>query len=1361
MALDRVVAVVATLADGREQVGSGFLVSGRVVLTAAHCTYDKATGQQPDRLRVIRAVDGQSTDKLKVLPHAALDVAALRLANAPWKADLPSVSYARVDRSRSGVLRDCVCIGYPLFQYDPGLQDRRTAELHGVIYQTDEAETGRLLLREPMLTTVGGPTTPPEDGQPTPWGGLSGAVVFHQGRGLGVVVEHHPRQGTAAVQLVAFDQLAGATDVGARAVAAAVSLPSRGSLPWAAADPVEPLAALVDLVDGGDLPWMRDLNPYRLGATASDYGNQATFGQRDPYVPRTARKVDRRLKEALTPGSMVLLVGPSKSGKTRTAFEAAQRRWPDAHVLVPLVAHLSGLAAHPRLSTTDDSIIVWLDDLQRFFTSADPLTPALLDRLRGRPGPTIVLATLRQEARDRLRDATGELSRDTRSVLEAAATIELTHTSADPVEQAAAQAAYPDADLGGVGLAEELAHAPALLRAYDDTEAADPLQHRIVRVAIDWARAGVPRPIPEPDLVELAQDALWQERPDVEVEDRQAADAVKKARTALPGTGRAALLLTYPLPDRIRGYRPFSYLIAADDGQRGQTRPVPRGFWLQALQRCSPDEAHDIGTAAYYRREIDASLKALHRAAGTGDAEALRQIGFILAREVDPPDLPAARTAYEQAAEAGNTTALYNLGNLLSQLLDPPELDAARRAYEQAAAAGNTDALNNLGILLADRWDPPDLPAARTAYEQAAAAGNTGALNNLGILLADRWDPPDLPAARTAYEQAAAAGNTGALFNLGILLADRCDPPDLPAARTAYEQAAAAGHTDALFNLGILLATRWDPPDLPAARTAYEQAAEAGHTGALNNLGNLLSDRWDPPDLPAARTAYEQAAAAGHTDALFNLGILLATQWDPPDLPAARTAYEQAAEAGHTGALYNLGILLADRWDPPDLPAARTAYEQAAEAGNTGALYNLGILLSDRWDPPDLPAARTAYEQAAEAGHTGALLNLGNLLSDRWDPPDLPAARTAYEQAAAAGNTDALYNLGILLATQWDPPDLPAARTAYEQAAAAGNTDALLNLGNLLATRWDPPDLPAARTAYEQAAAAGHTDALLNLGNLLATQWDPPDLPAARTAYEQAAEAGHTDALLNLGILLADRWDPPDLPAARTAYEQAAAAGNARALNNLGILLADRWDPPDLPAARTAYEQAAAAGNTDALYNLGILLADRWDPPDLPAARTAYEQAAEAGNTDALINLGFAYAMAGDAVQARHAWEGAVDSGEPQTLAVAAVNLAPLLVLDGDRTTAQRLLRRAHHAGLQEAAEYADAINGDPAVRSRACNRLAAMADTDALNYRGLAALLGGEIATARQLWTDSQDDNDGVAPLLLRLTTEWETSDP
>ena len=226
---------------------------------------------------------------------------------------------------------------------------------------------------------------------------------------------------------------------------------------------VEPLAGLVDVLDGDNLPLISDLNPYRLGATPTQFGDKDSYGHRDPYLPRARGEVDTRLRGALQPGRLVLVVGPSKAGKTRTAFEAARDRWPQARLLAPTPEGLGRLVTHPRVAVSEGPLMVWLDDLHRFLSITDPLTPARLAALFTRPGPTMVLATLRAEEQVRLTADTGELSRDTRQLLDDAAdtTFELESTNQDPDEQAAAQAAYPAADLSTAGLAEQLAGAPA------------------------------------------------------------------------------------------------------------------------------------------------------------------------------------------------------------------------------------------------------------------------------------------------------------------------------------------------------------------------------------------------------------------------------------------------------------------------------------------------------------------------------------------------------------------------------------------------------------------------------------------------------------------------------------------------------------------------------------------------------------------------------------------------------------------------------------------------------------------------------------------------------------------------------------
>ena len=153
--VDRVVAVIATLRDGREQLGSGYLVSRSAGADAEHCTRNKVTGETAARLRVVRASDGAETQVVDVVPDHGLDVAVLRLADdTPWNTDLQPPAFARVDQSQEGMLDNCTGIGFPLFQRDPDGRARQHAEFHGMVYQTDEQESGRLLMREPLIQTL-------------------------------------------------------------------------------------------------------------------------------------------------------------------------------------------------------------------------------------------------------------------------------------------------------------------------------------------------------------------------------------------------------------------------------------------------------------------------------------------------------------------------------------------------------------------------------------------------------------------------------------------------------------------------------------------------------------------------------------------------------------------------------------------------------------------------------------------------------------------------------------------------------------------------------------------------------------------------------------------------------------------------------------------------------------------------------------------------------------------------------------------------------------------------------------------------------------------------------------------------------
>jgi hypothetical protein len=236
---NRIVAVEASLSTGKFQVGSGYLLTPNTAITARHCTYDKKTNGPAVAIRVICQSDG--TQAPARVFAAALDIAVLTVGESASSAarvtlDLPS--FGRVDATHSAELLGCEALGFPLWQLDSQRHHRYAAELHGTIRATEGAESGLLVMRDPLLWDVAVPDSVAGEDRTvdSQWGGLSGALVFYAGLGLGVVVEHHPRQGRSSLRILPIERIAALAlkgDPDAEKVASALGLPSSGQLPLA------------------------------------------------------------------------------------------------------------------------------------------------------------------------------------------------------------------------------------------------------------------------------------------------------------------------------------------------------------------------------------------------------------------------------------------------------------------------------------------------------------------------------------------------------------------------------------------------------------------------------------------------------------------------------------------------------------------------------------------------------------------------------------------------------------------------------------------------------------------------------------------------------------------------------------------------------------------------------------------------------------------------------------------------------------------------------------------------------------------------------------------------------------------------
>jgi hypothetical protein len=188
----RAVQVVAARDAGARVLGSGYLVTGDAVFTAAHVVRDATSV-------LVRFVteDGRTKELPgePVWEHGEADIAVLKIANdagtglgALSTAGLSPVRFARVRK-----VADCEALGFPRFKLrrDTGSPDRYRDSHHarGSTTPLSNARRGSL-----EIIVAGAPNDRPQhDG--SAWEGMSGAAVWSDGCLIGVVNEQHGPEG--------------------------------------------------------------------------------------------------------------------------------------------------------------------------------------------------------------------------------------------------------------------------------------------------------------------------------------------------------------------------------------------------------------------------------------------------------------------------------------------------------------------------------------------------------------------------------------------------------------------------------------------------------------------------------------------------------------------------------------------------------------------------------------------------------------------------------------------------------------------------------------------------------------------------------------------------------------------------------------------------------------------------------------------------------------------------------------------------------------------------------------------------------------------------------------------------------------
>lgn len=255
-----------------------------------------------------------------------------------------------------------------------------------------------------------------------------------------------------------------------------------------------------------------DADPLALGIFPARTATHCAQGA--PYV---ARDADESVQKAARNGGIVVVYGPPRAGKSRTAYEAARVVLPDRPVVIPDGGAALRRAVQDASFVPPDGAVWWLDDLERFMQQLEgTVVEALVDRR------WTVVTTVREDAWRELLRAAGDSGDRGRRLLAAATTIHLpSQLSARECE--AAGELYP-----GIDVSDGIGEALAAGSDHQAVPADERGGHRRAREPFD-AMLGL----------------IWRAAVSASPSTRSRSSSLKHSASALSASARAPLLLIW------------------------------------------------------------------------------------------------------------------------------------------------------------------------------------------------------------------------------------------------------------------------------------------------------------------------------------------------------------------------------------------------------------------------------------------------------------------------------------------------------------------------------------------------------------------------------------------------------------------------------------------------------------------------------------------------------------------------------------------------------------------------------------------------------------------------------------------------
>jgi tetratricopeptide (TPR) repeat protein len=1078
------------------------------------------------------------------------------------------------------------------------------------------------------------------------------------------------------------------------------------------------------LTISGELPSVGEVDPYHIGVTPSTYsGHRPEDRHSDTYVGR--REPDALLEKALdsvlsaAPDSarLLLLAGPSKSGKSRTLFELLRRRMPGARLLVPAADRTApGDLSRLLLPAGGDRVVLWLDELDHYLRPGG-LDVQVLERFARQDPPVVVVASMTSIQRQALFDRADDQGRLARSVLRRAHQVELPQRLTDE-ELAEAARHYPGEDFTARGIGQVLVAAPELERRLADGFDSCPAGWAVTRAAADHWRMGLRGAVPEDVLFRLFRGYLSDAHPSLDADEAAFRAGLAWARE--PVAGQIALLH----PDRStaradaegatsgdgsvqRMYAVFPYVPDYLDARTDDPGATVPGFaWQLALDGSASGgtgraeapgapaalstDLLTVAVTAVARDELEVAVAALHRVRQVGEDSDDAAWAAVMLGQLELARGEFARgTESLEAALASGVPDVVPLAQVeLGAVLVASDRTRAGRLLQAAMGCGNRQ------LALLARVYFSGLLILQGKHERALsllddvlAAGDDEvaglAQARLGGMLADEGAPASLGGTR---KQGPAASGTELLRTRAARAGDLPIPDTGPwtLSRTMDASVTAPITEFARTNMSWLLVNQGK---LDQAEQLLREVMAGGHPLAAPlacaNLGDLFVEcnRWGE-----ARPLLESVLSAPV----------------PPAWPLAQVALGRLLVSGDEDQEQGAELL-------------REVVRSGHPAHAPRAAHVLGC-----WHVAHERVERAEYRlgQAVASGHPdwapAAQLALAGLAALQDDTDRAQQLLTEVAEGPWANAPYAMDQLGDLLA---ELERYEEAEAAYRQAIDSGHEHwsplARIDLALMLAGTADPddPDDVAAFTGLlAQAAASGHPGHGPRAAELLGELLDLLErYEEAEAAYRQAIDFDHEHwsplARIHLALMLSDFVDPNQpqgfatvaglLVEATDAPHPALATWAQSLLGQVRVAEGDRSE--GLRLLRSAVVADVPRSSDAARLFLATELLDGGDAAEAEAAELL-EQALRGEPSDvteaARTILGTLRLRQGDDAAARRLLADAAGSDAEEDVAESYLDRGEYLLEVGEIEMAAELLEAALDMGIPDSAPRAGLLLG-------------------------------------------------------------------